>query len=135
LTILLSLIVIGSMYSMSLPYMFKTNIVAGDLSLPEFYDGTEYGLSKLLIFVMICSVLSLALKKKQIVTLIMSLIVLMLTFLIRYSIHFHLIDHDYDSNTGVGFLLLFTLAILHLLISSIALFLESYMRNPSVSKK
>ena len=77
---------------------------------------------------MFASFLSLTLTERQIITVIFSTIILILTWLVRYSIHFQgFIDHDYDSKTGTGYLLLFISVLTHFVISFSAFILQ--MRN------
>ena len=118
----------GGFASLFLPYLVKLNVRSGDLSLPVLYEGSHYGLAKLIPFIMVLSIFSVALIQKQFITIMLSGIVLILTYLVRHSIHFQgFIDHDYDTKTGTGFLLLFIAVIAHFIISLCALILQ--MRN------
>ena len=122
---LLILVLISSTVSLFLPYLIKSNINNGDLSLPKMYEGYHYGLTKLILFVMLISVFSIALPNRKIVTILLSVTIVILTYLVRYSIHYQgMIDHDYDSQTGIGFKLLFMVAISHLFISTSAFIIE-----------
>ena len=109
--------------SLFLPYLLKLNICCGDLSLPNMYEGYHYSLTYLILLLMLASLFSLVFAKRQIITVLFSVLMLPLTWLVRYSIHFQgFIDHDYDSKTGLGFLLLFIAVLTHFAISLTALF-------------
>lgn len=108
---------IGAVISLFLPYLVKLNIHGGDLTLPEMYEGYHYPLSTLILFILLTTIFSIALSNRQIFNVILSVIVLILTYLIRLSIHFQgMIDHDYDSKTGLGFKVLFSVVIFHFVI-------------------
>lgn len=122
---LMILVFIGNVVSLSLPYLVKSDIHSGDLTLPEKYEGYHYGLTKLILFIMLASVFSIALLNRKIVTIALSVIILILTYLVRHSIHYQgMIDHDYDSQTGIGFKLLFTVAMIHFVVSVSAFIIE-----------
>lgn len=120
-----SSILLGTV-SLFLPYLVKVNRMGGDLTLPQTQLGYQYGLSSLLLVIMTATLIFIASERKQIVSVILSSTVLILVWLVRYSIHFKgFIDHDYDSKTGTGFLLLFIAAIAHFIFSLSALFLQN----------
>jgi hypothetical protein len=122
---LMILALIGSVASLFLPYLVKLDIHSGDLTLPEMYEGYHYSLMKLILFIMLASVFSVALLNRQIITVVLSVIILILTYLVRFSIHYQgMVDHDYDSQTGIGFKLLFIVVLIHFIISVIAFIIE-----------
>jgi len=108
---------IGGVISLFLPYLVKLNIHSGDLTLPEMYEGYHYRLTMLILFILLTTIFSIALSNRQIFNVILSAIILILTYLVRLSIHFQgMIDHDYDSKTGLGFKLLFSVVVFHFVI-------------------
>jgi hypothetical protein len=128
LSVLFGVTIICTIVSLFLPYLMKLNICCGDLTLPKMYAGHHYQLTTIILLFMFASVLSLLLIERQILTVIFSTITLILTWLVRYSIHFQgFIDHDYDSKTGTGYLLLFISVLTHFVISFSAFILQ--MRN------
>ncbi len=125
LTALSGLTITGAIVSLFFPYLLKSNICCGDLTLPKIYVGHDYLLTVIILLFMFASILSLKQSERQIITLIFSIIILILTWLVRFSIHFQgFIDHDYDSNTGSGYLLLFISVLCHSVISFIAFILQ-----------
>ena len=128
LSVLSGVTIISTIVSLFLPYLLKLNICCGDLTLPKMYVGYHYQLTVIILLFMFASFLSLTLTERQIITVIFSTIILILTWLVRYSIHFQgFIDHDYDSKTGTGYLLLFISVLTHFVISFSAFILQ--MRN------
>ena len=128
LSVLSGVTIITTIVSLFLPYLLKLNICCGDLTLPKMYVGYHYQLTVIILLFMFASFLSLTLTERQIITVIFSTIILILTWLVRYSIHFQgFIDHDYDSKTGTGYLLLFISVLTHFVISFSAFILQ--MRN------
>ena len=130
----MSVTVLCSIASLFLPYLVKLNIRSGDLTLPKFYEGYHYGLTNLVLFIMTATIFSIALIHRQFVSIILSAIVLLLVWLVRKSIHFQgFIDHDFDSKTGAGFVLLFVTAIAHFLISLSAFILQIKNRESNAT--
>ena len=128
LSVLFGVTIICTIISLFLPYLIKLNIYCGDLTLPKMYEGYHYQLTTIILLFMFASVLSLLLIERQIITVIFSAVVLILTWLVRYSIHFQgFIDHNYDSKTGTGYLLLFISVLTHFVISLSTFILQ--MRN------
>ena len=128
LSVLSGVTIISTIVSLFLPYLLKLNICCGDLTLPKMYVGYHYQLTVIILLFMFASFLSLTLTERQIITVIFSTSILILTWLVRYSIHFQgFIDHDYDSKTGTGYLLLFISVLTHFVISFSAFILQ--MRN------
>lgn len=120
--ILLSIVLAA--ISLFMPYLIKLYITSGDLTLPKILPGHHFGLPIVVVFVMLASVFSVTFSKRQISTLVLSIFILILTYLTRDMVHYQGFDHHYDSKTGGGFALLFIAAILHFCTSSIALFLS-----------
>lgn len=134
LTVLSGLTIIGAIVSLFLPYLLKLNICCGDLTLPKIYVGYDYLLTVITLLFMFASILSLKLSERQIITVIFSAITLILTWLVRFSIHFQgFIDHDYDSKTGSGFLLLFISVLCHFVISFSAFILQIRNRKSNAT--
>jgi hypothetical protein len=132
--VLIAIVFVGSFVSLYYPYLVKSNINGGDLLLPKFFYGYHFGLTKLILFVMLASIYSVAFIRRQIITVILSLTILILVYLVRYSIHFQgFIDHNYDTKTGVGYLLLFSLAITHIAISVSAFIIQMRSRKMNVT--
>lgn len=122
--VLASISVLLGIVSLFLPYLIKSNIHGGDLSLPKFYDGFHYSLSSFIIALMIANVVIITRSIQKVFLFISLFFILLTTYLVRNSIHFQgMIDHDYDSRTGVGFKLLFLAVIIQLATSVMLLIL------------
>ncbi len=135
LSVLFGVTIICTIISLFLPYLMKLNICCGDLTLPKMYEGYHYQLTTIILLFIFASVLSLLLDERQITTVIFSAIVLILTWLVRYSIHFQgFIDHDYDSKTGIGYLLLFISVLTHFVVSFSAFILQIRNRESNTTK-
>ena len=118
-------IVIASLF---LPYLVKLNIQGGDPLLPSYHLGYQYVLALVILLMMLYSIYCSTVEKKVFIALTLSLPILFLTYFIRYSIHFQgFIDHDYDSKTGLGYILLFIATMLHVGICGSAFIL--YIQN------
>lgn len=128
--LLMTLPVIAVIASLFLPYLVKLNVQNEDLTTPNIHLGYQYVLALVILLMMLYSVYCITVEKKNFVALALSLPILFLTYLIRYSIHFQgFIDHDYDSKTGSGFLLLFVAVIIHFGICVSAFILYIQNRN------
>lgn len=126
--LLMTLPVFTVIASLFLPYLVKVNVQSGDLTLPNVLMGYQYVLALVILLMMLYSVYCITVEKKIFVALALSLPILFLTYFIRHSIHFQgFVDHDYDSKTGLGFLLLFLAVIVHFGICGSAFIL--YIRN------
>ncbi len=119
--------------SLFYPYLLKLNICCGDKTLPKFYNGYDYTFTYPILFFMLASMLCILKFKSQIALIVFNVFILFLIWLVRLSIHYQgYIDHDYDSKTGFGFLLLFISVTVHFILSILALTLEKRSRilNP-----
>jgi hypothetical protein len=103
--------------SLFLPYLDKINVISGDLSLPKHLEGYNYNIA--IVTGVFTAILTVRYVKNQIVTFVVSIAIVLLTYFLRYSIHYQGFDHDYDSKTGLGYLIL--------LIGVLALFLTSFI--------
>ncbi len=118
----------GSISSLFYPYMEKVNIQSGDLHLPKIILGYDYEITTIILFTIAINFLLSAFIKNKFWTFSMSLITLVLVYLTRIVIHSNNnIDHDFDSKTGVGYLILFIFSLVLFLSSSFSL--VYYIRN------
>lgn len=115
--------------SLFLPYLVKLNYCCPDFGISATEIGYSYRLSGILILLILGSLFLILTVKNQIYTLVLSILILLITWLIRFSIHFQgFIDHNYDSKTGTGFLLLFISVLTHFVLSLIAFGLQERNR-------
>lgn len=113
----------SSIISLFLPYLERINVRSGDLDLPIFVSGSKYFIAYFVVVSIGINLLVILISDRRIFSFLLSLLTALLVSIIRKMIHFQgFIDHDYDSKTGSGFLLLFVSCSLLLLASSVALF-------------
>jgi len=71
--------------------------------------GYEYFIAIKIVFSVI-----LSFQKKSHITLGLSFFILLLSYLLRHPIHYQgLIDHDHNSKTRIGFIMLFIITLIH----------------------
>ena len=121
LTILMGVTLALGFGSLWLPYLLKLNIIEGDYPSPTLYLGYDFEFMKLVLFIMSLTFLSIAFSSREIISVLLSSMVLTLVWLLRYIIHFQALDHGYDSKTGFGFMLLFIAAVMQFMISASAI--------------
>ena len=101
------LCLVGCIVSLFYPYLLKLNF-SPHHHLPGVIYGYEYELAKFSFILNAIIVVRVIRGNNILYTLIICAINLFFVFLVRESIHSQgYIDHDYDSKTGVGYLLLF----------------------------
>ena len=99
---------VSCIVSLFLPYLEKLNICSGYVDLSSSVSGYEFELASFSLALFFVVVLTTFMSEKLNFSLFVCAINLIFVYLIRESIHFQgFIDHDYDSKTGVGYLLLF----------------------------
>lgn len=104
------------MVSLFYPYLLKLNFHKS-FHLPGVIYGYEYGVAKFSLILSAIIVVRIIRENDILYTLIICAINLFLVYLVRESIHFQgFIDHDYDSKTGVGYLLLFCSTIVQFMV-------------------
>ena len=114
--------------SLFLPYLIKLNVQSGDLSLPTILYGHQYPLAIVVALLMVHAIFCISFEKKIFIAMTLNVPILFLVYIIRYSIHFQgYIDHDYDSKTGSGFIVLFITAMVQFGICGTAFI--AYLRN------
>ena len=107
--------------SLFLPYLDKINVISGDLSLPKHLGGYNYNIAIVTVAGVFTAILTVRYVKNQIVTFVVSIAIVLFTYFLRYSIRYQGFDHDYDSKTGLGYLILLIGVFAHFLTSFIAL--------------
>lgn len=105
--------------SLFLPYLEKLNIRRGFNYHSAFVSGYEFESVHFSLALFFVIVLTTFMSGKLIFSLIICAINLFFVYLVREFIHFQgFIDHDYDSKTGVGYLLLFYTSIVQFMVIS-----------------
>jgi hypothetical protein len=95
----------------------KLNIRSGYVDLSSSVSGYEFELASFSLALFFVIVLTTFMSEKLNFSLFVCAINLIFVYLIRESIHFQgFIDHDYDSKTSVGYLLLFCTSIVQFIV-------------------
>jgi hypothetical protein len=112
------LCLVGCIVSLFYPYLLKLNF-SPHHHLPGVIYGYEYEFAKFSLVLNAIIVVRIIRENNILYTLIICAINLIFVYLIREFIHFQgFIDHDYDSKTGVGYLLLFYTSIVQFMVIS-----------------
>lgn len=113
--LLMAITVVCGGISLFFPFLVKLNVHSGDVTLPESYDGHQYRGSLVVLLLMIVNLFVIG--KSKWIPVVFSILTVAVVGIIRVSIHSQGgIDHDYDSKTGVGFLLIFLASCAHFIL-------------------
>jgi hypothetical protein len=123
---------VGAIVSLFLPYLEKLNIRSGDLNQATVKRGSEYFSAHLAVISIGVNLLVCLISNSKVFSLLLSIVTLILVYFTRNMIHFQdFIDHDYDSKTGQGYVLLFGFAVLAFLASFVNVVFGYLIRTTS----
>ena len=122
---------LGASLSLCFPYLERLNISSDYFKSHPFVVGYEYEMAVFVVVLMLTTTIFAFYRNYSKWACIVSLITLGFVYWLRCIIHFQgMIDHDYDSKTGIGFRMLFVF----LLVQFLAVILNEILKKRKINR-